>query len=267
MQGIELLRRIRTAGYRAASPLERALLRLRGQPDLPPLWLRRHVGDPKKFRSAAIETMAWIERLGLLETNPRILDIGSGCGAMLLEFQGRLGESGSYVGFDVHAPSIRWAQKHWREDPRIRFETARIKTPYSAAESGALRDYQFPVESGWADFVLAKSVFTHMLLPELQSYLNEIRRVLDASGFALISFFLFDRGGGNLPAFPHFDPVEPGVRWRMANHPHAAVTYDKELVLELIQAADLLVAHHVEGFWPGTAETPTGQDQLVVKRK
>lgn len=267
MQGIELLRRIRTASYRAASPLEWAFLRLRGQPALPPLWLRRHVGDPRKFRSAAIETMAWIERLGLLESNPRILDIGSGCGAMLLEFQERLGKSGSYVGFDVHAPSIRWAQKHWRDDPRIRFETARIKTPYSAAESGALSDYRFPVESSWADFVLAKSVFTHMLVDELQSYLSEIRRVLNVSGHALISFFLFARGGGNLPAFQHCDPAEPRVRWRMAHHPHAAVAYDKELVLDLLETSGLAVAHHVEGFWPGTVATPTGQDQLVVKCK
>ena len=210
--------------------------------------------------------MAWIERLGLLKPNAQILDVGSGCGAMLFEFQSRLGESGGYVGFDVHAPSIRWAQRYWATDSRILFETARIKTPYSTAETGTLSDYQFPVESQWADFVLVKSVFTHMLQDELRPYLGEIHRVLTDSGHALISFFLFDRVKGDPPAFQYFDPAEPRVRWRLANRPHAAVAFDKELALELVREAGLEVTHHVEGFWPGSETTPTGQDQLVVRR-
>ena len=269
MKAVDVLRDLRTLAYRSLSPLERVF----GSRQLPPLWLRRHVGDPAKFEDAARDTAAWLERLQLLSEKDVILDIGCGCGAMVPEFAQRLGPEGRYVGFDVHEPSIRWCQQAYADDARFTFEWASIESPYSSQPSSNSRPqadtYRFPLEDHSANLVLAKSVFTHLLEQETRHYLNEIARVLAPGGSALISFFLFDsqllENGGGIPVFPHHQD-RPEVRWRLAGHPHAAVAYSKDLAFELFDTAGLKVEHFIEGFWPGSSSELRGQDQLVVSR-
>lgn len=262
MKSLELLRQIRTGLYRSVSPFEKLL----GRRDLPPLWLRRHVGDPAKFESAAEETAAWIDRFELVRETSCVLDIGCGCGAMVGELASRLGTDGRYVGFDVHAPSVRWCRRRHADDPRLAFELAPIASPYAARPGDQpleLDAYRFPLPERAADFVLAKSVFTHLLEDETRHYLAEIRRVLAPGGAALITFFLFDGENVSPPAFPHPD-ARAEVRWRLAKRPHAAVAYSKQKIVALIEAAGLRSLHHIEGFWPGESATLQAQDQLIL---
>jgi hypothetical protein len=48
-------------------------------------------------------------------------------------------------------------------------------------------EYKFPVENGGVNFVVAASLFTHVLEKECQHYLVEIHRVLALGGLALVS--------------------------------------------------------------------------------
>ena len=182
---IESLRSTRTAALWLLEPLDRLRRRVTLAPDrrpVPPLWLRRHAGPISTFERAATELSATIATLGLVRADDTVLDIGCGCGSMALAFRRTLGPRGTYVGFDVHGASIAWCNRHLAQDPRLRFELAPLDTPWSRGGMPPTQ-YRFPADDGSADFVLAKSVFTHLLERDARHYLREIHRVLRPSSW------------------------------------------------------------------------------------
>jgi SAM-dependent methyltransferase len=261
---IELARIARTLSLRAVGPVER-LFRKDRRNVRPPLWLRRHAGPVANFSRSAEDSMALIRRLALLDPGDLVLDVGCGAGAMAFELQPELGPGGGYVGFDVHAPSIAWCRKHFAGDPRFRFEIADVSTPFSPRSSGNARDVRLPAADGTCGLVLAKSLFTHLLVPEAASYLREIARVLRPGRSALVTAFLFDPNA-RVPAFAFADPAS-GVRWRVRERPHAAVAYPRPLFESLVSSAGLRIDRRIDGFFPGADEVPSGQDTLILSRE
>jgi SAM-dependent methyltransferase len=260
------LRALRTAGLWLAEPLDAAHRRLTGRRDLPPLWLRRHVGPVASFERAPGEIAAVISLLELLRPDGSVLDVGCGCGAMALEFERMLGPRGRYVGFDVHEPSIEWCKRRFGADPRFRFEVARVSTPYSSHFTAPVISYRFPVADGAESFVLAKSVFTHLLESEARHYLAEVRRTLAPGGRALITAFLLP--ADNDPATPPqytFEHGGPNVRWMVSGRPTAAVGYDRDFFFAVIEDAGFRVVDLYEGHWRGPRVAPNAQDLLILE--
>jgi len=204
------------------------------------------------FESAAREMADRIDGLGLLRAADLILDLGCGPGAMAPYFASRLGARGRYVGVDVHEASIRWCRKRFRDDSRFRFERISTSSP-------------LPVADGQASFILAKSLFTHLLEPEARRMFAEIRRVISPGRSALLTALLFERGEGERAAASDF-PFTAGsgaVRWRRRANPQSAVAIERLRFLRWIADAGLSVGRFDPGFWPGEA-TPRGQDLLVI---
>ncbi|MGH9442677.1 MAG: class I SAM-dependent methyltransferase [Thermoanaerobaculia bacterium] len=258
-----MARSARTALLRAFGPIER-VLRRPGKRELPPLWLRRHAGPVEKFSRSAAESMSLIRALSLVGTNSLVLDLGCGPGAMAVELQTELGPNGAYVGVDVHAASIRWCRGRFGGDGRFRFELAPIDTPYSRGAPGNACEFRFPVEDGSCDFVVAKSLFTHLLEPEAGSYLREIGRALSPSGRAMVTVFAFDPRL-RTPAFP-FGTESSSIRWKVQNRPQAAVAYSRTDFEDLISQAGLRIERRIDGFYPGTSRIPAGQDTYILGR-
>jgi SAM-dependent methyltransferase len=270
---IRALRSARAAALWLLGPLDRMVRKAQGRDELPPLWLRRHVGPLRAFESAARGTATLIDELAPLRGDETVLDVGCGCGAMMPELLARLGPQGRYVGFDVHRPSIRWCERRFSHDRRCELHFADLSSPYAAGGADgrprAVTSYRFPLDNGAAQLVLAKSVSTHFLAPEATHYLAEIGRVLAPTGRALVSFFLFDDRAGATPprAFPHGDGHAQQVRWRRRGHPRAAVAFGRSFVEELVERCGLELVTLRPGFWPGTDRKPTGQDVLVLRRR
>ena len=262
------LRRARSAALWLLGPGDRLWRHLAGRPPLPPLWLRRHTGPIASFESAARDTAGLLARLGLPGAGDSVLDMGCGCGVMVDALLERTGPGGRYVGFDVHGPSIRWCRRR-RADPRCRFEVAALASPYGGRSGASVAAYRFPVADGEVDFVLAKSLFTHLLADDARRYLAEIRRALRPGGRGVLTAFLFDaaRAGaaGPPPAFPH--PARTAaapVRWRLASRPQAAVAFERAFFESMLAEARLDLVTLIPGYWPGDATVPRGQDTLVV---
>jgi len=208
-----------------------------------------------------------IDQLGLVKRGDRLLDVGCGPGAMVSGLLDRAGREGSYVGFDVHRPSIDWCRRQYREDARCRFELARLASPYAIPGGGPVESYSFPVDDSESDFVLAKSVFTHLEPDEAKRYLAETRRALRPGRAAIVTAFLFESrsrtGAGRSRAFRCADQTGR-LRWRSRLRPRAAVAYEKGYFCELAEQAGLRVQWLCAGFFPGESDRPTGQDVLLL---
>ena len=262
----EALRLGRTAAYRLASPADGLWRRLCGKPPLPPLWLRRHTGPVAQFESAARDASAFLDGLGLPHAGDVVLDVGCGAGAMAEELARRFGPGGRYVGFDVHAPSIRWCRRRWAAEPRFAFELARVASAYGSRSGPGAATYRFPLEDAGAHLVLAKSVFTHLLPEDAEHYLAEIRRVLRPGRTAVVTAFLYHPSGPACEAasvaFPWSDR-DGLVRWRLKARPTAAVAYARPFFEGLLAGAGLRLQSMSPGFFPGK-DRLSGQDTLLL---
>jgi SAM-dependent methyltransferase len=215
-----------------------------------------------------------LEELGLLPPPEpgTVLDAGCGAGAMAAALAGRLGETGRYVGFDVHAPSIRWCRRRFASDPRLRFEIAAVASPYGSSRGAPATGYRFPVEDGGATLVLAKSLFTHLTRDDAAHYLREIRRSLRPGSPALVTAFLFDPSDpamyGVRREFPYEDTDSTAargspVRFKSRLRPTAAVAYSRDAFEALVEQAGLRVQWLRPGYYPGGTPV-TGQDTLLL---
>jgi len=262
---IRALRAARTAGYRLLDPVDRLARRAARKDELPPLSLRRHAGPVKAFESSTEALFGLLAWKGLLGEGTRLLDVGCGPGAVPLRIERERVTIRSYVGVDVHEPSIRWCRNRFAGRGPFRFELARIRSPYGLADAADPAGYRFPADDGAADLVLAKSLFTHLLDETARNYMAEIRRCLSPDGFGVLTAFVFDGTKGPPAAFPHHG-ADPGIRWRRRLHPHAAVAYDRRLFETMILGSGLEVSEMLPGFWPGLSRALRGQDTYVVRR-
>jgi ubiquinone/menaquinone biosynthesis C-methylase UbiE len=264
-----VLRPARTLALWVLSPADWLVRALSGRTDLPPLWLRRHVGPVRGSDRARVEMATYLATLGLVRPDATVLDIGCGAGAMAEEFERMLGPGGDYLGFDVHTGCVRWAQRHFRHDPRLRFVVSEIDTPYSRRFSTPARDYRFPAEDASVDLAIAKSLFTHLLEAEARHYLAELRRVLAPAGRAAITAFILCAEGRSAPIRPSLFTFSYGagqVRWMVKAKPTSAVAYDAVLFQSMVIVAGLRVVRTDLGHWPGGGAAPNAQDLVILAR-
>jgi SAM-dependent methyltransferase len=128
----------------------------------------------------------------LLPDGPaNVLDIGCGSGKMarFLAYNPNV----SYVGLDIFAPAIAWCQREFTRFPKFRFERLDVHSAlYNPGGQTPSDEAELPIADGFADVIIAGSLFTHLLEPAFERYLAEIHRCLKPSGRAFASF-LFTR--------------------------------------------------------------------------
>jgi SAM-dependent methyltransferase len=191
-----LLERARTSlRLRALDARDRA----RGPHDplLPPRRLRGRVGD-SDFAATGRALAVLARELGRIGPESRVLDVGCGSGRLARELVGGLRPPGAYVGFDVDPEAIAWCRRAYASHPQAGFVHADLANGFYAPRGrAAAGTYAFPVPDGWADCVVATSVFTHLLAADTARYLDESARVLAPAGRIVASFLLAPGGGGD----------------------------------------------------------------------
>ena len=273
---VRLARSVRTAFYGALSPLDYVLRFMNLLDHYPPLHLRMHVGGVHAgFNGSGYELVAYLRLLARLQDGERIWDIGCGCGMLELALED-LGWQGRLIGTDIHKPCIDWARKN-------------IGTRYAACEfvhmdifneaywrKGRLSARQWLDifgEKGF-DVVVAKSLFTHVLPDELDTYLTGIAERLNPGGRALLTFFILSEaqqqlavaGRNRLLFQPYATDTRCSVRNPMA--PTAAVAYDREYLTDRLRVAGFKVdsLNLRPGVWTGAPDGLSFQDIVVVEK-
>lgn len=273
---MRVVRRVRTMGYGALWPLDRLFLWLNKLSDYPPIHLRRHVGLlGSGFNGPGYEFATFLRLLAGLKSGNSLWDIGCGCGLLQLALA-NLGWEGRLTGTDIHAPSIRWAQRHLGASLKNHFFEHMDVFNAAYWPSGKLTAEQWLASfsaSGF-DVVVAKSLFTHVLPDEMDVYFRGIAPRLKQGGRALLTFFLLDEEQQQASAAGSavftFSPFEKDARCfvRRQVAPTAAVAYPRDYIIERLVAAgfraDRITVY--PGSWSGRADGLSVQDIVVAER-
>ena len=213
----------------------------------------------------------FVEAAGL-KPHERVLDVGCGVGRMALPLARYLSSAGSYDGFDINAEFVAWCrEKIAARYPNFHFHHADIFNPaYNLSGRWQASQYRFPFTDRSFDFVVAMSLFTHMLPDGVENYLAEIVRVLRPGGRCLISLLLLDEENTRLVDEGRAMFTLPNrhgtYRTESKEIPEGVVSYDLDYLRGLLREHGLTLSEPVRfGNWSGRQhEVIEGQDFLVA---
>lgn len=259
---LTLLREGRKAFQQCAEPIDWVSRLLNNKKGYPPLWIRQKVGNLNDFEGSGGEYAAYLKLLCGLESGDDLLDIGCGCGLMCLGVNENTPipqyvYPGSYVGMDTDWTLIDWCVRYIKPKHKNCFFshlTGKAVSPLPAASSSF-------------NAILAKSLFTHLLLDETKNYLKETERLLKPNGRCLATFFLV-RDDMKLEGRYRFryPSVNGHVYYERYTNPKLAVAYDEELLISLIERFGLEVKEIKYGTWSGRQDGLSFQDIIIMRR-
>lgn len=161
---------------------------------LPPVELRELVGrvEPEAFahpRGVPVYPTVAPEQY------ESVLDFGCGCGRVARQLALAAAPTPSrYIGVDLHEGMIAWCNQHLAPRlPGFTFLHQNVYNPGLNPDPALPRTAPLPVDAHSVTFLIAVSVFTHLTEPQVEFYLDEVRRVLHPDGVMYASFFLFEK--------------------------------------------------------------------------
>ncbi|NIM01651.1 MAG: methyltransferase domain-containing protein [Acidobacteria bacterium] len=238
---------------------------------LPPRKLVRAVGGGD-FAAIGEEFFPYFTDLARLQPHESVLDIGCGCGRMAVPLTLHLNASGSYDGFDIQTPGIRWCRKNVTPRyPNFRFQVADVyNKKYNPKGQHQPGEYRFPYDDDSFDFVFLTSVFTHMLRADMEHYVDEIVRVMRPTGRCLITCFLLNDESRALikddKSTLTFDYVVEHTAVHRTSVPEAAVAFDEMAMIEVLEDRDLTIDKPIRyGSWCGREDYLSYQDILLAR--
>lgn len=269
---LQVLRSTRTLGLSLLEPVDYASRVINNKRRLPPVHLRREVGDLSSFESSGGEFMAYCKLLANVHADERVLDIGCGCGLMALFFEDYLDSAGQYVGVDIQSRPVRWCRKHISSrSPNFKFIHLDLPSQRYNPGGDPQADFRIPEDDHSFDFIFAKSVFTHLLPKHVERYIAEISRLLSEDGRCLASVFLFTEGRTEVTGMHchlRFEYGNDTYRYQSEQIPETAVAYSESYIRRILSLHNLVLQEPIRyGAWSGRADGLSFQDLLVITRR
>ncbi len=238
--------------------------------DMQPPQLFNYVGFPD-FAAIGRGYFDEIVRLGGVQPDHSVLDVGCGIGRVAIQFTTFLRANARYAGFDVVPKGPTWCnQKIAKRFPNFSFDHVDVyNRHYNRRGTVAPNEFRFPYDDGSFDFAFATSVFTHMLPGAVAHYLSELSRVLKCGGRCFISYFLLNDQSEKYMVDSDFNFTVAGDGYKVKSEkdPEAAIAYEEGFVTRLYRDAGLrpiLPIHY--GDWSGRVGAVGGQDIILAEK-
>jgi ubiquinone/menaquinone biosynthesis C-methylase UbiE len=228
------------------------------------------VGDGN-FDQIGREFLGYFTTIGGLQPNERVLEIGCGIGRMAIPLTTYLNETGSYDGFDIARAEVEWCKKNITlRFANFNFQRIDVRNDQTNPKGKfQASSYQFPMAAGQYDFVFLTSVFTHMLIEDIENYLKEISRVLKTGGRTLASYFLLNsetrallKAKGSRFKYPYGSSlaIDPKM-------PEASIAHEEKTLRGLYQKFNLRILEPIRyGSWSGRNSFLSAQDIIVAEK-
>lgn len=209
---------------------------------LPPNHLRIRIGVGNRFFSnqtyylgAAESFWLYYMGTGAVALDSTIVDIGCGCGRFAhhlrdFNYQGTH-FTGKYIGVDIDHEMLDWCRVHF-DAPRFEFlHSTHASKSYKQSSSESV--YTLPIADQTVDFVFSRSLFTHLLEPELRNYMVESFRILKPGAHMVMSIFCLDYPPPTYGGRHTFSHKIGNSSVESLAVPEAAVAYTEAFVVNL----------------------------------
>ena len=232
-------------------------------------------GGPDTWDGISHAHIAAYERYSPICPGQYVLEVGCGVGRDAIPLAEVLGSNGSYLGLDIHRPSIEWCQEHIsKRFPFVRFTHLDIHSPfYNPSGTLSAVKTRIPVRDNQVDRIVLQSVFTHMFEEDIVHFLTEFERVLRPRGLVFASFFVVDDETKELTLETNqgltFGHLRGDGCWvNELNNPEGAVAYAPSALDRMLQRSGLELSQPVHrGSWSGRPYLPDGQDIAILRRR
>jgi ubiquinone/menaquinone biosynthesis C-methylase UbiE len=217
------------------------------------------VGDGD-FQAVGAEFLGHFIRLGGLQPEHRVLDIGCGIGRMAVPLTQYLDvEKGRYNGLDPVEGGIAWCRRFITPVyPNFTFQRLdiahKLYNPQGKISGEALK---LPYAERQFDFVIMTSVVTHLPPDEVLVYLSEVARMLKPGGRLFMTAFVVDgiaaaNASGRRDHRLAFVREGDGPCWGVPDLPPlAAVGFDDGFLDQALEKAGLVITMKSFGHWRG----------------
>ncbi len=226
------------------------------------------------FRKIGSMYLQRFKNLNLIQPSYRVLDIGCGIGRIAIPLTTFLSLEGSYEGFDIVKSGITWCNRHIKSNfSNFNFTHINLKNSlYNSKSKEIAKDLKFPYPDDEFDFVIATSLFTHMLVEDMDNYLSEIHRVLKKDGICYATFFLLNiESKISMASHDGLNFIFNHGEYSTYNHrvKEANVAYEEEYILNKYLPKNGLNPDKIlYGFWCGRDRITSFdfQDTILISK-
>ena len=226
--------------------------------ELPPASIRlggHNFEDDRDFLDAAIRDATRLQRDLGVTASSRVLDIGCGVGRLPIGLRAVFAQMPPYFGIDVAAGVVRWCQAHIKDPAATFIHVDLANDRYNPRGKPAARSLRLPFPDRSFDAIYLYSVFSHMLMPDIDAYLREFERLLAPGGTVFLTAFV-ENDVDDLEINPRGYGSFPG-EWDGALH---CVRFDRAFFEHHVVAAGLEIARFDH------ASDTDGQSAIYIRR-
>lgn len=237
------------------------------------------IGDYKKISEEFVKVgdgiVGRMIREGFISSEHKVLDVGCGLGRLARPLTKYL-TTGTYSGLDITKSSIDWCKNNYSEFSNFSFSFADIySTTYNTTSSMRASQFVFPYPDECFDFVWSTSLFTHMLIDEVDRYLGQMSRVMKVGSHCWNTYLLLNEvsmgcmNGPDAMSRVKLDfPIDGGMV-RDLNNPEAQIGLFEDRIRDIHLHHGLEIIEPIRyGPWSGRKEgVLSGGQDIIVARK